>query len=144
MTTTLVTMRNDVRAHLDEATATLWTDAQINTWINQGLVDIARRTAEESAKDAGALRLGTSLFGEHGFATFSITARRRSSTEDLIAWRGWGGIDAETVWQMPTVFIGSLTQIREDLRARHERFGLSYLVTPDHDLPMLIEIIAGL
>jgi len=78
------------------------------------------------------------------FATFSITARRRSSTEDLIARRGWRGIDAETVWQMPTVFIGSLTQIREDLRARHERFGLSYLVTPDHDLPMLIEIIAGL
>jgi hypothetical protein len=45
---------------------------------------------------------------------------------------------------MPTVFIGSVTQIREDLRARHERYGLSYLVTSDHDLSILREIIAGL
>jgi probable F420-dependent oxidoreductase len=78
------------------------------------------------------------------FATFSITARRRRSTEELIARRGWGGIDAEAVWEMPTIYIGSVTQIREDLQARRERFGLSYLITPDHDLPTLAEIIAGL
>ena len=78
------------------------------------------------------------------FASFNITAQRSSTTEDLIARRGWGGIDAEAVWQMPTIFIGSVTQIREDLRARHERYGLSYLVTPDHDLAKLSEIIAGL
>jgi probable F420-dependent oxidoreductase len=78
------------------------------------------------------------------FATLSITARRRSSTEDLIAQRGWGGIDAKTVWQMPTVFIGSLAQIREDLQARHEQFGLSYLVTTDNNVPVLTEVIAGL
>ena len=35
-------------------------------------------------------------------------------------------------------------QIREDLRARRERFGLSYLVAPDRDLPVLAEVIAGL
>ncbi len=78
------------------------------------------------------------------FATVRITARRRASTEELIARHGWGGIDAEVVWQMPTVYIGGVTQIREDLRARRERFGLSYLVTPDRDLPALAEIIAGL
>jgi probable F420-dependent oxidoreductase len=76
-------------------------------------------------------------------ATFSITGRRRASTEELIARRGWDGIDAETVWQMPTVYIGSVSQIREDLQARQERFGLSYLVTADHDLPTLTRIIAG-
>ncbi|MGE5289578.1 MAG: TIGR03621 family F420-dependent LLM class oxidoreductase [Micromonosporaceae bacterium] len=78
------------------------------------------------------------------FATFHITARRRSSTEDLIARRGWGGTDAEAVWEMPTIYIGSVTQIRDDLHARREEFGLSYLVTPDHDLPTLAEIIAAL
>ncbi len=78
------------------------------------------------------------------FATVRIAARRRSATEELIAGRGWGGIDAETVWQMPTVYIGSAAQIREDLRARRERFGLSYLVAPDRDLPVLAEVIAGL
>jgi hypothetical protein len=78
------------------------------------------------------------------FATFEITARRREATEELIARRGWGGIDAESVWEMPTIFIGSAAQIREDLKARRERFGLSYLVAPDRDLPTLAEIIAGL
>jgi probable F420-dependent oxidoreductase len=78
------------------------------------------------------------------FATFIITARRRSSTEDLIARRGWNGIDAEAVWEMPTIYIGSVDQIRADLLARRERFGLSYLVTPDRDLATLAHIIAGL
>jgi probable F420-dependent oxidoreductase len=77
------------------------------------------------------------------FGVFSITARRRSATEELIARRGWGGIDAEDVWQMPAIFIGSMAQIREDLQARRERFGLTYLVTPDHELPTLAAIIAG-
>jgi probable F420-dependent oxidoreductase len=77
------------------------------------------------------------------FGTFSITERRRASTEELIARRGWGGIDAEDVWQMPTIFIGSVAQIREDLQVRRERFGLSYLITPDHELPTLAAIIAG-
>jgi probable F420-dependent oxidoreductase len=77
------------------------------------------------------------------FGTFSITERRRASTEELIARRGWGGIDAEDVWQMPAIFIGSVAQIREDLQVRRERFGLSYLITPDHELPTLAAIIAG-
>jgi probable F420-dependent oxidoreductase len=77
------------------------------------------------------------------FGTFSITDRRRSVTEELIARRGWGGIDAGDVWQMPTIFIGSTAQIREDLQARRERFGLSYLITPDRELPTLAAIIAG-
>ena len=75
--------------------------------------------------------------------TFSITARRRSATEELIARRGWGGVTAKDVWQMPTVFIGSVAQIREDLQARRERFGLSYLITPDDELATLAAIIGG-
>jgi probable F420-dependent oxidoreductase len=78
------------------------------------------------------------------FITIRITDRRRADTEELIARRGWSGIDATTVWQMPTVLIGSTTQIREDLQARRERFGLSYLVTSDRALPAVTEIIASL
>ena len=77
------------------------------------------------------------------FGTFSITGRRRSVTEELIVQRGWGGVAAGDVWQMPTIFIGSVAQIREDLEARRERFGLSYLITPDRELPTLAAIIAG-
>jgi probable F420-dependent oxidoreductase len=76
--------------------------------------------------------------------TVQVTQRRRADTEDLIARRGWTGIDAEMVWQMPTIFIGSIAQICQDLLARRARFGLSYLITADHDLPAVTEIIAGL
>jgi alkanesulfonate monooxygenase SsuD/methylene tetrahydromethanopterin reductase-like flavin-dependent oxidoreductase (luciferase family) len=76
--------------------------------------------------------------------TFVITDRRRADTEELIARRGWGGIEAETVWKMPTIFIGSPEQIRTDLQARLERFGLSYLVAGEDDRPALAEIIGGL
>jgi probable F420-dependent oxidoreductase len=78
------------------------------------------------------------------FATIRITSHRRQDTEALMARRGWGGIDVSAVWQMPTIFIGSVEQIRADLQARRERFGLSYLVTPDRDRPALAKIIAGL
>jgi probable F420-dependent oxidoreductase len=84
-------------------------------------------------------------FGElelSALGTFRITGQRRASTEELIAQRGWSGIDAETVWQMPTMFIGSVAQISEDLAARRDRFGLSYLVATDRDLPVLAEIAA--
>ena len=44
---------------------------------------------------------------------------------------------------MPTVFIGSVPQIRADLLERGERFGLTHLVTADA-AAVLAEIIAGL
>jgi len=78
------------------------------------------------------------------FVTIQVTDHRRPATEALIAKRGWSGIDVNAVWEMPTVLIGSVTQIRADLQARQERFGLSYLVTSDRALPALTEIIASL
>ena len=45
---------------------------------------------------------------------------------------------------MPTIFIGSPQQIRSDLRARQERFGLSYLVVGENDLPTIAEIVSDL
>jgi probable F420-dependent oxidoreductase len=80
----------------------------------------------------------------NAFGTFVITDKRRAETQDLILQRGWTGIDVEAVWQMPTIFIGSLDQIRADLQARRERFGLSYLVAGEDSLPSLVKIIAAL
>jgi probable F420-dependent oxidoreductase len=79
----------------------------------------------------------------NALATFIVTDKRRASTEELIARRGWSGIDAETMWEMPTVFIGSRDQIRADLLARRDRFGLSYLVTSEAGLPTLTDIVNG-
>ena len=60
----------------------------------------------------------------NAIATFGGTSERRGGTEELIARRGWSGVDVEDVWQMPTILIGSLDQIRADLVARREQFGL--------------------
>jgi probable F420-dependent oxidoreductase len=78
------------------------------------------------------------------FGTLIVTDSRRAATDDLITRRGWTGLDAETVWQMPTTFIGSADQIRADMRERQERYGLSYLVAADNALPALAEIASGL
>jgi probable F420-dependent oxidoreductase len=80
----------------------------------------------------------------NAFGTFVITDKRRAETQDLILQRGWTGIDVEAVWEMPTIFIGSLDQIRADLHARRKRFGLSYLIGGEDSLPALVKIIAGL
>ena len=80
----------------------------------------------------------------NAFGTFIVTDERRAETDNLIARRGWTGIGVETVWEMPTIFIGSPQQIRSDLRARQERFGLSYLVVGENDLPAIAEIVSDL
>src|SRR5439155_10084536 len=74
----------------------------------------------------------------NAFATFVITDNRRAATDELIARRGWSGIDVEAVWSMPTIFIGSPDQIRADVQARRERFRLSYLVVGEDDMPKLV------
>lgn len=78
------------------------------------------------------------------FATFIISDKRRASTEELIARRGWTGLAVETVWEMPTIFIGSPDQIRADLHARRDQFGLSYLVSPESALPTLTKLLPTL
>ena len=99
----------------------------------------AKRAIVESASGGRSSQIELSAF-----ATFVLTETRRSSTEDLIASRGWHGVDPEMVWQMPTVFIGSADQIREDLASRRERHRLSYLISSDNDLTTLTKILAGL
>lgn len=43
MSVTLLQARTEVRALLDESLANFWTDDQIDSWLNQGCSDVARR-----------------------------------------------------------------------------------------------------
>ena len=43
MTVTLQTARTEVRSILDEPNAQFWSDAELNSWLNQGAQDIARQ-----------------------------------------------------------------------------------------------------
>lgn len=76
--------------------------------------------------------------------TVRVSDHRTAATDALIAERGWSGTPVESVWAMPTILIGSLAQIRADIAERHERFGLSYLVTGDRDLATVAAVIDGL
>jgi probable F420-dependent oxidoreductase len=60
-----------------------------------------------------------------------ITDDRRSATETFIEQHGWQGISVEQVWDMPSVFIGTVDQIVDEMCARREIFGFSYYWVSD-------------
>jgi probable F420-dependent oxidoreductase len=73
-----------------------------------------------------------------------ITQRRRQETEQLIQRKGWGGISVEQVWEMPSVFIGSIEQIGEDMEARRAQYGFSYYVVSDEVMDSFAPVVARL
>src|SRR5262245_57838945 len=60
-----------------------------------------------------------------------IADDRRRRTEQWLAEQGWSGLAAEDVWAMPSVFVGGVDQIVEDMLERRERYGFSYYIVDD-------------
>ena len=60
-----------------------------------------------------------------------VTNDRRAATESFIEQRNWQGISVEQVWDMPSVFIGTIDQITDEICMRREIFGFSYYWIPD-------------
>ena len=75
--------------------------------------------------------------------TIILTDDRRGQTEALIQQQGWE-TTVEEVWQMPSVLIGSIDQIAEDLQARRERYGFSYYVVADAEMEIFAPVVAKL
>jgi hypothetical protein len=73
-----------------------------------------------------------------------ITGRRPDAADHLARDRGWSGVSADQVLDMPSVFIGSVDQIVETMQARRERHGFSYYVLMDHILEEAAPIVARL
>jgi hypothetical protein len=63
-----------------------------------------------------------------------LTDDRRRDARELAERRGWHGVTADTVLDMPAVLIGTIDQISEDVRARRARLDLSYFIFADRDL----------
>jgi probable F420-dependent oxidoreductase len=112
--------------------------------VDDPLARMAARVAEQVAwvrEGAGA------RFGEielSTVATLIITDQRRARTEQWIRERGWSGMTAEQVWDMPAVLIGSVDQIADDLQRRREQLGFSYYVVSDRDLEAAAPLVARL
>ena len=69
---------------------------------------------------------------------------RRAAAERLVRERGWDGLPLERVFEMPSIFIGSVARIVDEMQARRERYNISYYVVRDGQLEMVAPIVACL
>lgn len=69
---------------------------------------------------------------------------QQQAAEQLVAERGWSSISAEHVLDMPSIIIGSVEQMIEQLYQRRERYGFSYYVVTDQHMQALAPVVAQL
>ncbi len=73
-------------------------------------------------------------------ASVIITDHRQEAAEQFARDRGWRDTAADEVLTMPSVFIGTVDHIVDEMRGRRERYGISYYVLFDQ----LMESVAPL
>ena len=111
--------------------------------------ELSERSPETIARKIGWVREAAGeRFGEvelSAFATVAIEADAASAAERLAAERGWDGQGAWLL-EMPSMLLGPVERIADQLQERRERFGLSYYVVSDELLETaapLVERLAG-
>jgi len=77
-------------------------------------------------------------------ATVVLAEERRAAAERFACERGWAGISAEQVLEMPSVFIGSIGHVVDEMRARREQYGVSYYVVLDRAVQAVAPIVGRL
>ena len=73
-----------------------------------------------------------------------IAENRREAAERLMRQREWDGISVDRVLEMPSIFIGSVDQIVNEMQVRRERYGISYHVMRDSGIETLAPIVSRL
>jgi probable F420-dependent oxidoreductase len=68
----------------------------------------------------------------------------RRAAERFAVEHGWGAAAAELVLEMPSVAAGPAERIAEELQARRERYGFSYLVVADGDMEAFAPVVERL
>ena len=76
--------------------------------------------------------------------TVVIADRRRQAALQFASDRGWDATSADQVLEMPSIFIGSVDQIVEEMHARRDRYGFSYYVVFDQAVEKVAPIVARL
>ena len=76
--------------------------------------------------------------------TLVLEKDRERAAAELIAARGWNGVTPADVLAMPSVFIGSLDEIAEQMEERRARYGFSYYVVSDRQLDRAAPLVARL
>jgi len=108
---------------------------------NGRLASTVRERVEQVRRIAGERfdRIELSLV-----ATVVLTERRRQAAEQLARERGWSGMSVEQVLEMPSVFIGPVDHIADEMRTRRTRYGFSYYVVLDRALDTVAPLVQRL
>ncbi len=77
-------------------------------------------------------------------ATVIIAEKRQQVAEQFARDKAWEGISVNEVLAMPSIFIGSVDEIVEEMQARRERYGFSYYVIFDHAIETVAPVVARL
>jgi hypothetical protein len=77
-------------------------------------------------------------------ATVVLAEERRAAAERFARERRWAGISAEQVLEMPSVFIGSIDHVVDEMRARRDQYGVSYYVVLDRAVQAVAPIVGRL
>jgi probable F420-dependent oxidoreductase len=78
--------------------------------------------------------------------TVQLVDDRDATVRQFRVERGWDDLSDRDVLEMPSVFIGSLDEIVQDMRERRERYGFSYYVFSDTQIDTaapIVERLAG-
>ena len=121
----------------------------INPTITSGTVDAAamadmvpaRVDAKVAAvRDGAGDRIGDIELNVRAFIV-NVTDDRRGVAESTA---GFMGITAEELLEMPFSCVGTPAQIADDLRARRERWGFSYIIVGAGDVDAFAPVVAEL
>ncbi len=76
--------------------------------------------------------------------TLEITRDQKQRAEQIIQQRGWNGITTNQVLQMPSMLIGSIDQIIQQLQSIREKYFFSYFVVSDKCMEAFAPIVKQL
>lgn len=76
--------------------------------------------------------------------TLRFTEDREGAAAELIAARGWRGVTLAEVLAMPSVLVGSVTEIADLMEERRARYGFSYYVVSDRQLDAVAPLVVRL
>jgi probable F420-dependent oxidoreductase len=93
-----------------------------------------RQAAEQRSRQVElSMVLAVALGGDH-----------RQAAERLAVRQGWGAAAGELVLEMPSVAAGPADRVAEELQARRDRYGISYLVVADGDMDTFAPVVERL
>jgi len=110
--------------------------------------DPARRSAGAVAEQVALVRQAAGARFESlelsTTAAAVITGHPNAAAEGLARQRGWSGISAEQVFDMPSVFIGSVQHVVDLFNQRRETHRISYFVVSDRALSAMAPVVGSL